>query len=295
MLSIVYITCNRSDELVRSILSCEEHVSVEHEYIIIDNGSEDDTEEKVSELLKRGLKIDYLLQTRNLGVSGGRNVGYEVAKGDICYFIDDDATVVSDGLCLDDAYQYLKEHDSILAMGTDCYDTERKIQLVGIPEKNKEINTISRIRNYVGCSHFIKKIGPDFHGEYLYPDNLMYGAEELYSGLSIYRVYGEVVQFPNVKVLHQPSKSTRESRVIRQRNGHVNTYVIKKYFLPIPFNIISSIMFFFRILRFEKFSIRRVLEDYQLVKERYDVLYRKKIGIKRVCEIIKIFGIKLVL
>lgn len=290
MLSIVYITCNRKNELIKSIESCESHVSIEHEYVIIDNGSTDDTEQCIIEKIAEGYPIRYLLQDRNHGVSGGRNIGFKEANGDICYFIDDDATIVSKGLVLDSAYQYMKDNPSILAMGTDCYDTERERQLVGLRKKGSILNSFCLIRSYVGCSHFIRK--ENFPYAFLYPDNLMYGSEELYGGMSVYRAGGMVMQYPLLKILHEPSKKTREGRNVRRRHGHINTYVIKKYFLPEGYKVISSILFFFRIARFEKISFKQILSDYREVRIRYDINYSRKMTYRQVYNLIKDFGWK---
>lgn len=290
MLSVVYITCNRAEELCKSILSCEEHVSVEHEYVIIDNGSTDNTQNKVNELNSLGINIRYLKQEINRGVSGGRNIGYKEALGDICYFIDDDATIISEGLCLDDGYQYMQKHSEVFAMGTDCYDTEKKCQLVGFAEVGTDINTITRIRNYIGCSHFIRKKGRN--ASMLYPDNLMYGSEELYCGLSCYKEGGIVVQFPTIKVLHCPSKNNREKREIRKRHAHINTFIIKKYLLPFPYLEISNVMFFLRIMRFERCNLKAVLSDYHTVKERYVKEYANTLSPNQVKQLIKWFGFK---
>lgn len=290
MLSIVYITCNRADELCKSIYSCEEHVSVEHEYVIIDNGSKDDTEEKVNELRKSNINIRYLKQEKNRGVSGGRNIGYKEALGDICYFIDDDATIISDGLCLDAGYQYMLEHSEVFAMGTDCYDTEKKCQLVGLPEVGTDINTITKIRNYIGCSHFIRKAGRSI--SLLYPDNLMYGSEELYGGLGCYKEGGIVVQFPALKILHCPSNNTREKREARKRHAHINTFVIKKYLLPFPYSFISKVMFLLRIIRFEKCNPKAVIADLDESRERYIAEYTNTLSNADVKQLIKWFGFK---
>ena len=267
MLSIVYITCNRCEELISSINSCENAVSIEHEYVIVDNGSKDDTA-KMIKRLSEDLPIRYLLQDTNKGVSGGRNIGYREAKGDICYFIDDDAVIVSEGKVLDSAYHYMKKNADVYAMVTDAYDTERKTRLVGYSGRNKTAETGDNIRNYIGCSHFIKKESPFVRNKELYPSNLMYGSEELFAGLSIYSAGGRVVQYNELKVLHQPSKSTRDTRRERQRNGHINTYVIKRYFLPLPFSIFSTLMFLLRISRFEQISLKRIIKDLSLMRER---------------------------
>ena len=290
MLSIVYITCNRATELVKSLLSCEKHVSIEHEYVIVDNGSTDNTKEEINKLIENGLCIRYLKQEINKGVSGGRNIGFKEAFGDICYFIDDDATIISDGLFLDSAYYYMQGHANVFAMGTDCCDSEKECQLVGCPEKRTDINTITKIRSYIGCSHFIRKSNSNVN--LLYPDNLMYGSEEMYAGMCCYKEGGIVVQYPMLKILHCPSSKTRSSREVRKRHGHINTYVIKKYFLPFPYSFISKVMFFLRIMRFEKCKLSIVVSDYKTVDERYNLKYKNKLTCAQIKQLIYWFGFK---
>lgn len=291
MLSIIIITCNRSQELRKSIISCQERISIDHEFIIIDNGSTDDTEDIINELIKNDkYPIIYLYQEENLGVSGGRNEGYRNAHGDICYFIDDDATVISDGLILDEAYNYMLSNPRIFAMGTDCYDTVRKKALRGLHEKGHSDDLDGEIRGYIGCSHFVRK---HFDGNnYLYPSNLFYGAEELYVGLNTYRCGGCVWYYSGLKILHQPSSSTRNTAENNKRNGHINTFLIKRYFLPSYLQWISSILFFLRIIRFEKYNLERIRNCYHLVDKRTDKKYSKKLNIKDVLYLCNKFGFK---
>lgn len=289
MLSIVYITCNRSNELIKSIESCEAHISIKHEYVVIDNGSIDDTKQLINQKIAEGYPIRFLGQDKNYGVSGGRNIGFKEARGDICYFIDDDATIISEGRALDDAYEFMKSNNTIMAMGTDCYDTERQMQLVSPPEIGKKINTRALIRSYVGCSHFIKK--ENFPYDCLYPSNLMYGSEELYAGLGIYRAGGVVMQYPELKVLHQPSAKTRENSIVRQRHGHINTYVIKQYYLPKGYSIISSIIYLFRLARFERGSLPQIRLDIQETRRRYDKQFERRMSSNQARKMIKKFGL----
>lgn len=290
MLSIVYITRNRKRELRKSILSCEAHVSIKREYVIIDNGSEDNTAEMINELIASGINIRYFLQDNNRGVSGGRNIGLKEAKGEICYFIDDDATIVSEGLCLDKAYEYLMTHSDVAALGNDCYDTERQCKLLGCKDRKYGSNMI---RNYVGCSHFVKK--SIVENTLLYPDNLMYGAEELYAGFLFYFLKKTIVQYDEVSILHKPSKSTRTSMSERKRNGYINTYVIKKYFLPRRYRIASYILFLIRIFLFEKGNIKLILQDFDIVRKRYDIQYAHQMEINQVKKMINMFGIEKIL
>ena len=293
MLSIVYITKNRCEELNKSILSCEQHISIPHEYVVVDNASEDNTAEMVDTLIANGLEVNYLLMNENKGVAGAREIGFKVAKGDVCYFIDDDATVISEGYCLDKAYNWIKTKDNVFALGTDCYDTERKTRLIRKPEKGKEWGSLSRILTFVGCSHFIFK--EKYNPLHLYPSNLIYGSEELYCGLGIYASGGCIMQFSDVKVLHEPSKNTRESVKQRRRHGHINTFVVKQYMFPFPYSVISSILFLFRIIRFEKCNFKIIISDIKIAKERYAKKYSNKLRTNQIMRLIKYFGIKQIL
>lgn len=289
MLSIVIITCNRADELINAVISCERHVSIEHEYVIIDNGSTDDTKDKIERLTKsENLNMNYRLQSSNLGVSGGRNEGYRQAKGDICYFIDDDAVIVSDGYVLDDAHSFMRENVLIYAMGTDCYDTVYNYNLRGLHQIGVADSAEGIVKHYIGCSHFIRK---SFCNEdYLYPHNLMYGAEEFYIGFKVFKLGGQVWYYSKLKILHTPSQKTRYSIRENLRNIHINTYVIKKYFIPLQLRVIVDIMFFLRILRFEKCNLSWVIKDVISSKKRYDKTYINRITIKQTQTLCKMYG-----
>ena len=296
MLSIVIITCNRKEELRRTIVSCEENVSVTHEYIVIDNGSTDGTDKEIKELMDSGCPIIYLKQTINLGVSGGRNVGFNYANGDVCYFIDDDAIVLSTGeRCLDQAYLFFKENPNVYAMGTDCFDTERQTRLVGPVANGGDINEICVLRSYIGCSHFIRKETNIFPVDYLYPNNLIYGSEELYLGLNVFKHGGIVINYPYVKVEHNPSKKTRESRKERQRHGHINTYVIKRYYLPFPFSLVSAFFFLLRITRFEKLKAKEILSDFAEARKRFDKQYVNRLSFSECVRLLKQFNMLYIL
>lgn len=290
MLSIIYITCNRAQELVGSVLSCEKSVSIEHEFVIIDNGSIDNTEEAITSLAKdKGINIVYKRQNINLGVSGGRNEGFRIAKGDILYFIDDDAQITSKNNVLDIAYDFIKNNKGIMAMGTNCYDTQRKKRLIGIHERKHISTKDGVIRNYIGCSHFIRKSYTKYN--YIYPENLFYGAEELFVGLDVFRVGGLVWYYNDFDVLHSPSVKTRQSTEENKRNGHINTFVIKKYYLPIEVRFVSWFLFILRIIRFEKMNIKKVLCDIHCVLERTDWKYERRMKYSSVFDLCIRFGI----
>lgn len=294
LLSVVIITCNRKEELLKSIRSCLEHTLQRFELVIVDNNSKDNTEIAVREFCELNnisLKYEYLHE--NTGVSHARNIGYLKASGDILFYIDDDAVVVSKTLSLDSVAEYMRKNKSVMACTGGSIDYRFGGYMTFIRDKRDNTEDLYVVRSYVGFNHFIRKGFTE--RDYIYPDNLFYGSEELYVGLTILKYGGECIYFSEHEVLHNPSPNTRIDRREAVKNGHINTFVIKRYFLPRAASVISTILFAFRICKFCKGDIREIIECYQEVKQRYDIAYENKISYKNLMNAISRFGVKKIL
>ncbi|NIM59390.1 MAG: glycosyltransferase [Candidatus Aminicenantes bacterium] len=92
MISVIIPTYNRAsflDEAIRSVLSQNYFVrssSGSFEFLVIDDGSTDNTQEIVKSY---GKKMKYHLQ-KHKGVSAARNLGLDLAQGDYIAFLDSD-------------------------------------------------------------------------------------------------------------------------------------------------------------------------------------------------------------
>lgn len=89
LVSIIVPVHNAVEFLERSIKNILKQTYNNIEIIIINNGSDDGTQEICEELLKIHKKIK-LVNTSRKGVSNARNIGIESAKGDIVAFCDAD-------------------------------------------------------------------------------------------------------------------------------------------------------------------------------------------------------------
>ena len=289
MLSVVIITCNRVSTVTKSILSCKEHCSVGWELVVVDNGSTDGTRQAIEELCREeGIDLQYHYSDINLGVAGARNIGYEMAKGDILYFIDDDAFIISEGACLDDAYSYLKERSDVLALSTRIWDELwdgilPEITAYGLPMKDGV-----QLRCFIGCSHFLKKDGT--LTEPIYPGNLFYGGEEIYLSYKIFKLGKKVEYYEGVFVEHHPSKNTRASKYEIYRNRVLNWYIVKRYFYPQPYLAMSGAVFLYRITKLAKGSVSKLKEVRELEKSRYDSRYCLKLSKTEMREMNRKFG-----
>lgn len=87
--SVILTTRNRSALLTRALNSLMSQTENDWEAIIIDDGSTDDTAEKVALFLKQEEKITYVWQ-ESQGVVGAKNKGILLSKGKYITFLDSD-------------------------------------------------------------------------------------------------------------------------------------------------------------------------------------------------------------
>lgn len=95
LMSIVLLNWNRLHYSKQTLECMIKKTSIPHEFIFVDNGSEDGTREylKDMETKTNAEKVTYVFNDKNLGVAGGRNSGLVHAKGDYLVTIDDDVLV----------------------------------------------------------------------------------------------------------------------------------------------------------------------------------------------------------
>ena len=287
-LSVVIITCNRKNELRKTIDSCTKFVGMPHEIIVVDNGSTDGTREMLMELAMQNNSIKPCFQEKNLGVAGGRNKGFEVSNSDTVFFIDDDAYFDDESVKLSEAYHYMQDNIDVGALAFDIYDLKQKRKL--IDEKSKYNS--SEVISYIGAAHMIRKI-PELKGR-LYPQYLHYGAEERYATLKLKDMGYKVVLLEKVRVIHNPSVNTRTSQYNIHRNVKINQMVIKNMLYPLIAYIVSYILFLLRLIKLEKGNVSKILEAMKIENEREienkEATY--KIKYNTLFELIKNYGIK---
>jgi len=78
-LSIIILNWNTAELLIPCLHSVQTHLSLDHEIIVVDNASEDDS---VAQVRAQFPQVRLLPQSENLGFSQGNNIGLAEAKGD---------------------------------------------------------------------------------------------------------------------------------------------------------------------------------------------------------------------
>lgn len=205
VLSIAVITWNRSRQLAEALKSCFAcNLPENTEFIIIDNGSNDDTEQVVLSLFKNSHYLFFYEKMKeNLGVGEGRNVAFSKCNGKYVYFMDDDAyiDVKNDPDFFIKGIQILDSHEYVMTLTTQIYDLAWKA--------NRLTNSAPQIDDslykcYMVCggSHFLRR--SFFEGTNPYFPN-KYGYEELKPSLRVADAGYINAYSPNLRVIHNPA------------------------------------------------------------------------------------------
>lgn len=97
MISVIMLTYNRENMVGRAIESILNQTYQNFEFIIVDNGSTDQSGEIADSYAEKDSRIKVIhLPKSNIGT--GRNTGLDMSKGDYVTFIDDDDTAEPDML-----------------------------------------------------------------------------------------------------------------------------------------------------------------------------------------------------
>ena len=145
MLSIITPTYNRAKELERVYESLKKQTSKDFEWLIIDDGSVDETKIIVKGFLKnKNLNINYIYK-ENGGKPSAYNKGVEIAKGEVLLCLDSDDLLVEDAVktILDD-YKGIKNISEIAGLVYNCLNLTTN-ELIGTNLPDNVIDTYYNI------------------------------------------------------------------------------------------------------------------------------------------------------
>ena len=91
LISVVILTWNRKRDLLLALDSIYWQDYENKEIVLVDSASTDGTQEAI---LSRYPEVRYIRLPYNLGVIGGRNIGLANSRGEVIFFLDDDAELL---------------------------------------------------------------------------------------------------------------------------------------------------------------------------------------------------------
>ena len=90
LISVIMPVKNGSKLIEASLISVLRNTSLEDEVIVIDDGSDDDTIQKINALAIQNKRSIQVIKTAAAGPGRARNIGVEIATGEFITFLDHD-------------------------------------------------------------------------------------------------------------------------------------------------------------------------------------------------------------
>lgn len=219
--SIIILSHNRIEELRQTIpLLLQEIGPASAELIIVDNASEDGTPEYLKSIAEDG-NIKLILNAENLGVAGGRNAGYKLAKGDFIINFDDD-TYPLPGLLEQTAASFARFPNSgILAYRVRHRQTKE--------DQNPHGERPCEVANFHGAGHAFRK--SVFRKAGYLDERCTFGGEELEMSIRARAAGYAVLYTPDIVVEHNSIPRPGAVGVDRRIRWRYNyTRILHKYF-----------------------------------------------------------------
>ena len=112
--SIIILNYNSGESLQRCLSSVLSTEYPSFDVILVDNGSTDNSVEKIRRQFANESRLKIIRNLKNLGASAGRNIGSRYATGKYLAFLDPDTQV--DGKWLKEAIAYMEERPTVAAV-----------------------------------------------------------------------------------------------------------------------------------------------------------------------------------
>lgn len=214
VISVVLSTWNRDYGLNTSIESILNQSFDDFEFIIINDGSTDNTDAVIKAYAKKDPRIIYLKNDKNMGLIYSLNRGLKAAKGTYIARMDDDDQSIRDRFARQ--IQIMEQHPELAVLGSNIAGTGAKIQVDFdkepslIPPEEIEINTYFSS----GLAHPTIMIRRDFltrndiwyPTEYLYAEDCGLYKRILEKGGKLSMTYEPLLLFRVVKSKPQPGR-----------------------------------------------------------------------------------------
>jgi glycosyltransferase involved in cell wall biosynthesis len=289
-LSIIILTRNRKDEALRAIRSCLAcSLPDETEFVIVDNASQDGTQEMVSQLLNQyPYEHRYLYLSENIGCAAGRNVGLRNAQGRYLFFLDDDAYIHEPK---DHFFQKMmsamETNAQIFSITTTIYDKRLDSKRPGVRAKNSKETGFHKVLTFHGGSSLIdaSKLADR---DQLFYDYQFRGMAELYPCLKNYFNHLFVYEMDDVLTIHEPSENSFFSRRMQIIYHYTGSAHVKLTFYPVITYPIIYAMFCLRIIK--HLGMSGIADAFSKLAEINKNLVKETVSLQEFLRLFKEFG-----
>jgi len=206
IISVIILSWNRKDEILETLKNLKNQTYKDFEIIVVDQNSNDGTPEEITRLYPR---VQLIKMHKNIGLSDGRNIGIANARGDILFFVDNDALLEPAGI--EKTVKKFEDRPDVGIIGFKIINffTKELDHYSWVYPKfykknyNKEFETYT----YCGAGHAIRKEVFDTIGLY-WGDLFIYWDENDLSLRALNKGF-KILYYPEVTVEHRYSPEQR--------------------------------------------------------------------------------------
>jgi len=237
LVSVLIITWNRKDEVIKTIQDVYDQAYQNIEIILVDNGSTDGTIKAVQVLFP---EVRIVPLERNLGVVA-RNAGIAIARGDIVFCLDSDASPARD--CIINIVRKFQAEPKIAVINSKIVNAHTK-QIDNIAGWSySEVDKQDQNREFLSFTfseggaairkELFERIGPFW-------EPLFFGGEGLEFSLRVLDSGCDILYYPGAVVYHRAVSQSRVSGGQRDYLFFKNLLFI--YFVRFPWWLMAIFM-----------------------------------------------------
>lgn len=207
LVSIVIVTWNRREDVLQAVCSVVNQAYDNYEIVVVDNSSTDGTAEALRQAYP---DVRVVALDRNMGPTGGRNEGINVARGEIIFFLDSDATLGQNTLVATVSKFQADPNLGVIACKVINAYTRQLDNIAGwiFSENDKVDQDLEFLSfSFSECGSAIRRQTIDQAG--LFWDFLFFGREGEELSLRVWDAGYKILYCPETVVYHHVSPSKR--------------------------------------------------------------------------------------
>lgn len=280
IVSVVMSTYNRADALPSAIESILNQTMPDFEFIIIDDGSKDNTAQVIEEYAKKDRRIVFLKNPANKGLIYSLNRGLDAAKGKYIARMDDDDKSVP--FRLERQIEAMEKNPEITVLGSSIIGKETvPVKKETAPEINNPESVELDTYFSSGLAHptimirrdFLEENNIRYSPEYLYAEDCGLYKDVLNKGGKVSSISEGLVHFGYIKGLDHPEKYS-------EIQGETFKKIQKEKFAPffdVPYEMLGAFK--------GEYNACLLLKKLQPINEEKKILDSKMVSerIQRLC------------